>query len=123
MHPQYGHDAMLRAEKELGSTDFLQMAREIAYTHHEHWDGCGYPQGLKGDQIPISGRLMAIADVYDALISKRVYKDAYSHEEAVENVRKSAGTHLDPDIVKAFLALQEEFLYIATHFTEDTDIS
>jgi putative two-component system response regulator len=112
-HAQYGHDALLRAELELGSTDFLQMAREIAYTHHERWDGNGYPQGLKGENIPVSGRLMAIADVYDALINKRVYKEAYSHEKAVEIVRQSAGTHLDPDIVEAFLQLQDEFRNIA----------
>ncbi len=118
MHAQYGHDALLRAEQQLGSTDFLQMAREIAYTHHEHWDGSGYPQGLIGDTIPVSGRLMAIADVYDALISKRVYKDAYSHEQAVDIVRQSAGTHLDPDIVEAFLQLQDNFLQIATDYRD-----
>ena len=119
LHAQYGHDALLRAEQEMGSTDFLQMAREIAFTHHEHWDGRGYPQGLKGDDIPISGRLMAIADVYDALISKRVYKEAYSHDKAVEIVRQSAGTHLDPDIVEAFLALQNEFQQIAKHYQDE----
>jgi putative two-component system response regulator len=118
MHAQYGHDALLRAEQQLGSTDFLQMAREIAYTHHEHWDGSGYPRGLIGDTIPVSGRLMAIADVYDALISKRVYKDAYSHERAVEIVRQSAGTHLDPDIVEAFLQLKGDFLKIATDYRD-----
>ncbi len=119
-HAQYGHDALLRAEQELGSTDFLQMAREIAYTHHERWDGSGYPRGLKGDQIPVSGRLMAIADVYDALISKRVYKEAFSHERAVAIVSESAGSHLDPDIVRAFLELQEEFREIANLY-RDTD--
>jgi putative two-component system response regulator len=119
MHAQYGHDALLRAEQEMGSTDFLQMAREIAFTHHEHWDGRGYPQGLQGDDIPISGRLMAIADVYDALISKRVYKEAFSHEKAVEIVSQSAGTHLDPDIVEAFLGLQDEFQKIARHFQDE----
>jgi putative two-component system response regulator len=112
-HAEFGHDALLRAEQELGSTDFLQMAREIAYTHHEHWDGTGYPQGLKGEEIPVSGRLMALADVYDALINKRIYKQAYSHDKAVEIVRQSAGTHLDPDIVEAFLQLQGEFSHIA----------
>jgi putative two-component system response regulator len=118
-HAEYGHDALLRAERELGSTDFLQMAREIAYTHHEHWDGSGYPQGLKGEEIPVSGRLMAIADVYDALINKRIYKEAYSHEKAIEIVRQSAGTHLDPDIVDTFLQLQDEFLKIATHYGDE----
>jgi putative two-component system response regulator len=117
-HAQYGHDALLRAEQELGSTDFLQLAREIAHTHHEHWDGGGYPQGLKGDDIPISGRLMAIADVYDALINKRVYKEAFSHQKAVEIVRQSAGTHLDPDIVEAFLQIQDSFQDIAQLYSD-----
>jgi putative two-component system response regulator len=118
-HAEYGHNALLRAEEELGSTDFLQMAREIAFTHHERWDGTGYPQGLKGTDIPISGRLMAIADVYDALISKRVYKNAYSHEEAVEIVKQSAGSHLDPDIVDAFLQLEDKFLEITSNYQDD----
>lgn len=117
-HAEYGHDALLRAERELGSSDFLQMAREIAYTHHERWDGSGYPRRLKGDNIPVSGRLMAIADVYDALISKRVYKEAYSHEKAVEIVRSSAGTHLDPDIVEAFLQLQDSFKEVARRYSD-----
>ncbi len=118
-HAEYGHDALLRAEQELGSTDFLQMAREIAYTHHERWDGTGYPRGLKGDEIPVCGRLMAIADVYDALISKRVYKDAYSHEQAVEIVSQSAHSHLDPDIVEAFIQLADEFRQIAINYSDN----
>jgi putative two-component system response regulator len=117
-HAEYGHEALLRAEQELGSTDFLQMAREIAYTHHERWDGKGYPRGLEGDAIPISGRLMALADVYDALISKRVYKEAYSHQQAVEIVKESAGTHLDPNIVEAFLQLQNDFREIANQYRD-----
>jgi putative two-component system response regulator len=119
LHTQYGHDALLRAELEMGTTDFLRMAKEIALYHHERWDGTGYPRGLKGDAIPVSGRLMAIADVYDALISKRVYKDAYSHDEAVEIVRQSAGNHLDPDIVDAFLELQDEFHRIAQQYSDE----
>jgi putative two-component system response regulator len=118
-HAEYGHNALLRAEQELGSTDFLQMAREIAFTHHERWDGTGYPQGLKGTDIPISGRLMAIADVYDALISKRVYKDAYTHEKAVDIVKQSAGSHLDPDIVDAFLQLEDKFLEITANYQDN----
>jgi putative two-component system response regulator len=117
-HAQYGHDALLRAEQELGSTDFLQLAREIAYTHHERWDGSGYPQGLKGEDIPISGRLMAMADIYDALITKRVYKEAFSHLEAVEIVKDSAGTHFDPEMVAAFLQLQDRFLEIASQYRD-----
>lgn len=117
-HAEYGHNALLRAEQELGTTDFLQMAREIAHTHHERWDGTGYPRGLQGDAIPISGRLMALADVYDALINKRVYKDALPHEKAVEIIVSGAGTHFDPDVVASFQALQEEFLRIAQEFAD-----
>ncbi|EXJ13477.1 response regulator [Imhoffiella purpurea] len=121
-HAQHGHDALLRAERELGTTDFLQLAREIAHTHHERWDGTGYPRGLAGEEIPISGRLMALADVYDALISKRVYKDSMTHEAAVRIIRESGGSHLDPEMVAAFLEIQDVFLDIAVQFP-DNDIA
>lgn len=117
-HPVYGYDALLRAEEELGTTDFLRMAREIAYSHHEHWDGSGYPLGLKQDSIPISGRLMAIADVYDALISRRVYKEPYPHEQAKSIILEGAGSHFDQDIVAAFLELSEEFHQIAIKYAD-----
>ncbi len=118
-HTIYGHEALLRAEQELGTTDFLQMAREIAYTHHERWDGSGYPRGLKGDEIPVSGRLMAVADVYDALISRRVYKKPCPHKEAVETIRQASGSHFDPDVAEQFIALQKEFHRIATEHSDD----
>jgi putative two-component system response regulator len=118
MHTVYGHSSLLRAEQVLGTTDFLQMAREIAYTHHEKWDGTGYPRGLKGDDISIPGRLMAVADVYDALISYRVYKKAVSHGEAVETIRQASGSHFDPDIVEKFIALQGEFQRIAAEHAD-----
>ncbi|MEJ2608887.1 MAG: two-component system response regulator [Candidatus Thiodiazotropha sp.] len=117
-HTNYGKDALLRAEKELGSTDFLEMAREIAYSHHEHWDGSGYPLGLKGDEIPISGRLMAIADVYDALISSRVYKSAFTHEKAMEIICNEGNHHFDPDILAAFIDKQHDFKEIAVQFAD-----
>ena len=117
-HSQIGHDALYQAEKELGSSSFLEIAREIALTHHEHWDGNGYPNGLKGVDIPVSGRLMAIADVYDALISKRVYKPAFSHENAVKLILEEKGTHFDPDVVDAFEQLQNEFQRIAMTFQD-----
>jgi putative two-component system response regulator len=85
-----------------GCEAFLRYAAEIAYGHHERWDGSGYPQGLAGDDIPISARLMALADVYDALISKRCYKPAFSHEKAASLIRKGCGGHFDPDVVDAF---------------------
>ncbi len=117
-HARYGHDALLRAEQVLGSTDFLVMAREIAYTHHEHWDGSGYPQGLLGDAIPISGRLMAIADVYDALVNRRVYKEPYSHEYAVKTIQEASGVHFDPCMVDAFTTLADDFLHIAVELAD-----
>jgi putative two-component system response regulator len=118
-HAEYGLRAIENAEKELGDTPLLDVAKAIAYSHHERWDGTGYPLGLKGDEIPISGRLMAVADVYDALISKRVYKDAFPHEVAVEIIREERGTHFDPDITDAFLELEQEFKHIAEELKDD----
>jgi putative two-component system response regulator len=118
-HAEYGLIAIENAEKELGNTPLLDVAKAIAYTHHERWDGTGYPLGLKGDEIPISGRLMSLADVYDALISKRVYKDIYSHEDAVEIIKAERGTHFDPDITDAFLELEQEFKRIAIELKDN----
>ncbi|MFM4807699.1 HD domain-containing phosphohydrolase [Aeromonas hydrophila] len=112
-HPQIGADALASAEAQLGSNSFLRLAREISLTHHEKWDGSGYPAGLVGEAIPLSGRLMALADVYDALISKRVYKPAFSHEQARTIIVEGRGRHFDPAIVDAFLACEEEFRQIA----------
>ena len=98
---------------------FLLTARDIAYCHHEKWDGTGYPQGLAGDQIPLSARLMAIADVYDALITKRIYKEAMPHEEAAKIIEKGRGTHFDPDVADAFIEIQDKFSAIAEQFGED----
>jgi len=118
-HTTLGRDAILAAERLLPSpTSFLALAREIAWTHHERWNGSGYPRGLAGASIPISGRLMAVADVYDALISKRVYKPAMSHEESVKVIREGAGTHFDPDLVEGFLEVSEELRRIADKFAD-----
>lgn len=92
---------------------YLKYAYEVAISHHEKWDGSGYPYGLKGEDIPLSGRLMALADVYDALISTRVYKPAYSHERARKMIIEEKGRHFDPDVVDAFLDGEQEFLNIA----------
>ncbi|HSC78884.1 MAG TPA: two-component system response regulator [Chitinolyticbacter sp.] len=120
-HTTLGRDAIQHAEDQLGvDVDFLRHAKEIAYGHQEKWDGSGYPEGRVGDDIPVSARLMAVADVYDALISRRVYKDAMSHEEAVAIIRNGRGSHFDPDICAAFLACQAEFQAIAARFA-DTD--
>ncbi|MBE0496601.1 MAG: response regulator [Campylobacterales bacterium] len=97
-----------------GPTDFLIYAKEITGGHHEKWDGSGYPRGLSGEDIPLSARIMAIADVYDALSSARVYKKAFSHQEAIATMRKEAGKHFDPLLIDVFLHLEQEFLLIAT---------
>jgi CHASE2 domain-containing sensor protein len=117
-HTVYGRDTILAAERKLGNTSFLHVAREIAYTHHERWDGSGYPEGLKGEQIPVPGRLMALADSYDALTSKRVYKSRIPHEKAVEIIIEEKGSHFDPEVVDAFLEIQENFRQIALKYAD-----
>ena len=118
-HTIYGYDAIKATEKKLGhQLSFLRYAGEIAYTHHEKWDGNGYPCGLRGDEIPISGRLMAVADVYDALISKRVYKPLFPHRKAVEIITEGCGTQFDPEIVIAFLEKAEQFHQVAMKFAD-----
>ncbi len=119
-HTTIGRDAIIAAEKNLGShTSFLSLAREIAWSHHEKWDGSGYPRGLAGDAIPLPGRLMAIPDVYDALISERVYKKAFTHEETVNIIKQGVGTHFDPDIANHFLEISEKFREIAIAFSDN----
>jgi len=116
-HSRLGYEALENAERALGMpVPFLRFAKEIAYSHHEKWDGSGYPEGLSGDAIPISARLMALADVYDALISKRVYKDGMSHDHAAHVLLEGRAQHFDPDIVDAFITLQEEFKEIAARY-------
>jgi putative two-component system response regulator len=118
-HTTLGRDAIAHAERQLGmQVGFLHFAKEIAYYHQEKWDGSGYPTGKSGDAIPISARLMAVADVYDALISRRVYKDPMSHEQAFAHIMKGRGRHFDPDIVDAFVARQDEFRAIAARFSD-----
>lgn len=115
-HTTYGRDAILMAEGGFGDNvdkSFLSLAREIAYSHHEKWDGTGYPLGLVGEDIPIAGRIMAVADVYDALISKRVYKPGIPHPESVEIILEGSGKHFDPDVAAAFFELRETFRQIA----------
>ena len=117
-HTVYGRDALQITEQKLGDNSFLRLAREIAFTHQEKWDGSGYPSGLKGDEIPIAGRLMALADVYDALISKRVYKPPMPHEKAVKIIVDGKGSHFDPDIVDAFVKLENTFRNIALTYAD-----
>ncbi|WP_415714012.1 HD domain-containing phosphohydrolase [Maridesulfovibrio sp.] len=117
-HSQYGSDALAGAEKALGGNSFLHHAREIAFAHHEKWDGSGYPRGISGEDIPLSARIMAIADVYDALISKRVYKVPFPHSKAVKIISEGRGTHFDPRLTDIFLKIQEEFREIALEFAD-----
>jgi len=120
-HSTIGHDVIESSIRKLGKNSFLTIAAEMAYSHQEKWDGSGYPQGLKGDSIPISGRLMALADVYDALISKRVYKPSSAHAMAVDIIKKGRGTNFDPDMVDAFLEIHEQFRSIAREFADSVE--
>jgi len=117
-HTIYGREALISAEKKLGTISFLRFAREIAYTHHENWDGTGYPEKLKGEQIPLAGRLMALADSYDAITSKRVYKAELPHEKAVQIIIEGKGNHFDPDVVDAFLEAKEDFHRVSQKYAD-----
>jgi putative two-component system response regulator len=120
-HTTLGYNAILNAEKALGAhVEFLSIAMSIALSHQEKWDGSGYPQGLARDDIPIAARLMAVADVYDALISRRVYKEAMPHALAVQTMMEGRARHFDADMLDAFVEIQEEFRAIAERFA-DTD--
>ncbi|HAT49836.1 MAG: two-component system response regulator [Nitrospirae bacterium] len=121
-HPDHGRHAISAAERSISqATNFLQFAKEIAYSHHEKWDGSGYPEGLKGDAIPVTARLMAVADVYDALISRRIYKPPFTHEAAMTIIREGRGTHFDPDVVDAFLEISPSFQKIALTFSDNEE--
>ncbi|MDY6822930.1 MAG: HD domain-containing phosphohydrolase [Thermodesulfobacteriota bacterium] len=109
MHTTLGGDAIKAIESKIEGRSFLRIGKEVAYHHHEKWDGTGYPFGLKAEAIPLSARIVALADHYDALTSKRPYKEALSHEKTVEIIKREKGSHFDPDIVDAFLSLQAEF--------------
>ncbi|MCP4716188.1 MAG: HD domain-containing protein [Deltaproteobacteria bacterium] len=115
-HPSLGGDALSSIEAKIKGQSFLSIGKEIAYHHHEKWDGSGYPDQLSGDSIPISARIVALTDVYDALTTKRPYKKAFSHAEAVDIITKESGSHFDPDIVNAFLSHQDEFNTIRKQF-------
>jgi len=120
-HTTIGRDALERAEAALGvPVEFLRFAKEMAYSHQEKWDGSGYPLGLQGEDIPVSARLMSIADVYDALISRRVYKPPMSHAEAVSIIVAGRDTHFDPAMVDAFNQISEEFRKISAQFRDQT---
>ncbi|MDR0453772.1 MAG: response regulator [Deferribacteraceae bacterium] len=111
-HTTFGEEVIEKIKKNTKEQAFLEHAKIFAATHHEKWDGTGYPRGLKGNEIPLQGRLMAIADVYDALVSDRPYKKALTHEEAVSIINDGMGTHFDPAMKDLFLKVSEEFYRI-----------
>ena len=121
-HTTYGQEAIERAEQYYGAAvkeSFLRLGKEMAYSHHERWDGSGYPEGLCEEAIPLSGRIMAIADVYDALICKRRYKPPFSHEEAIGLIQQGKGTHFDPQVVEVFMRRHQRFRRIASAFPDE----
>ena len=119
-HPAIGGDTLLELREEMGGGGpFLSRAIEVTLGHHEKWDGSGYPFGIKGEAIPLSARLVAVADVYDALVSHRIYKSGLSHEDACRLIQEGAGTHFDPRVVNAFEARQDDFRRIAVSMCDD----
>jgi putative two-component system response regulator len=119
-HTTLGADAIEKAERSIDTpVAFLSVAKEIARWHHEKWDGSGYPDGLAGNAIPVFSRLMAVADVFDALISNRVYKPAMSLDAARKIIILGRGGHFDPDVVDAFIAAYNRFVAIATRYADD----
>ncbi len=115
-HPAHGRDVIVHAERDVGEADdvVLAMAKDIVYTHHEKWDGTGYPQGLRGAEIPVVGRLIALVDVYDAITTRRVYREPMSHDDAVEFIVAGRGTHFDPSVVDAFVDVARAVRRVST---------
>jgi HD-GYP domain-containing protein (c-di-GMP phosphodiesterase class II) len=122
LHVAIGGKCVQDIETRLGQSNFLQMARQIALCHHERWDGKGYPEGLSGEEIPLEARIVAVADVYDALSTKRVYKEAIPHKQCVEMIRAEAGQHFDPVVVDAFLEIEADFAEIVKRCNRQSDV-
>ena len=120
-HSIHGYEVLLSGKSRLDTGAYLRCAGAIALTHHEKWDGTGYPRGLSGDNIPVEGRLMAIADVYDALVSRRVYKPPLTHSKAVAIILEGRGKHFDPEMVDVFERNAETFRAIAIEFADHDD--
>ncbi|MDE2056846.1 MAG: HD domain-containing protein [Betaproteobacteria bacterium] len=121
-HAKHGADSIWHAiqyEEDIEGLDFLYKAMEIARGHHEKYDGSGYPDGLKGENIPLSARIMALADVFDALVSKRVYKQAFSIDQAIDFILEGRGTHFDPYVVDAFITRKNEFISVAEKYSDN----
>jgi PAS domain S-box-containing protein len=117
-HTLLGGDALNDIDSKIEGVSFLTLGKEIAYYHHEKWDGSGYPKGLSDDNIPLSARFVALADVYDALTTKRFYKEAYTHDKSRDIIIGLRGTHFDPDVVDAFLARESDFKRICDELHE-----
>jgi len=117
-HARKGVEVIEKIETSTDNSDFLEYAKTFAGTHHEKWDGSGYPLGLSGMNIPLEGRIMAIADVYDALISERPYKRSYSADESAEIINNGSGTHFDPALVNTFNKVKDEFAAIAVEYSD-----
>lgn len=121
-HTTIGGDALATATKFSGmDRSFLDMGKEIAYSHHEKWNGTGYPRGLKGEHIPLSARILAIADVYDALTSKRVYKEAFTHDQSRKIIVEECVSHFDPEVLNAFQDLEDQFIDIRKRYQDAKD--
>lgn len=118
-HAEFGRQIILSTSRHIDGDNFLAMAGEIAATHHEKWDGSGYPAGLRGDAIPLPGRIMAVADIYDALINRRCYKAPIPHAQAMQMMREMRGTTFDPAVLDAFLAIEDEITGIAAAFRDE----
>ncbi len=121
-HPDLGRHIINNAMKSYEQNEFFTMAINIAYTHHEKWDGSGYPEGIEGEEIPIEGRFMAIADVYDALVNRRVYKEEFSYAKTYKIMKEGRGTHFDPLLLDAFFEIKEQFREIAERYTDESEM-
>ena len=120
-HPEVGGETIRALVKRTPGTHFLKMAEEIAYAHHEWYDGSGYPRGLRGADIPLSARIAALADVYDAVTTRRPYKDPVPHAKTVEIIRGLSGSQFDSAVVEAFSRREQEFAEVAARLADDAN--
>jgi len=121
-HAEFGRRIVFSTAEGIEGDNFLAIAAEIAGSHHEKWDGSGYPLGLVGPSIPLSGRIMAVADVYDALISRRCYKEPFTHAHSIALMRGMRGTSFDPDVLDAFLRIESSIIRIAQDFRDEESL-
>jgi response regulator RpfG family c-di-GMP phosphodiesterase len=117
-HTRIGADTLKEVNRQVPGNNFIRIGIEVAESHHERWDGSGYPHGLAGEAIPLPGRVLALADVYDAMTSRRVYKAALSHEQSVAAIREDRGKYFDPELVDCFFEAQDEFRAIRARYED-----